>query len=136
MAVFGRPLADPLVEKLLVAAIIRINDAVKTEAQPLEAVKALRLAMGPPDKLAANKNTLDRLRDGVSVPLNPGEDARTVFLIEFDPDKQHLNDFTATNEYRVQGVNPRKVLPSCTITKNGQRWNLSGRTGGRRFAGL
>ena len=104
MAAFGRPLADPLVEKLLVVAIIRINEAVKTEAQALEAVKALRLTMDHPDKMTANKNTLDRLRDGVSVPLNPGEDARTVFLIEFDPDKQHLNDFTATNQYRVQGV--------------------------------
>jgi type I restriction enzyme R subunit len=104
MAAFSRPLADPLVEKLLVPAIIRINEAVKTEAQALEAVKALRLTMDHPDKMTANKNTLDRLRDGVSVPLNPGEDARTVFLIEFDPDKQHLNDFTATNQYRLQGV--------------------------------
>lgn len=104
MAAFGRPLADPIVEKLLVSAIIRINDAVKTEAQAREAVKALRLTMDHPDKLTANKNTLDRLRDGVSIPLNPGEDARTVFLIEFDPDKQQLNDFTATNQYRVQGV--------------------------------
>ncbi len=104
MAAFGRPLADPLVERLLVPAIIRINAFVKTDAQALEAVKALRLTMDHPDKLTSNKNTLDRLRDGVSVTLNPGEGARTVFLIEFDPDKQHLNDFTATNQYRVQGV--------------------------------
>ena len=33
MATYDRPLEDPLVEKLLVAAILRINQAVKTEAQ-------------------------------------------------------------------------------------------------------
>ncbi len=104
MAAFERPLSDPLVEKLLVPAIIRINDAVKTEAQALEAVKALRQTMAHPDKLTANRETLDRLREGVRVVLNPGEDARTVFLIEFDPAKAHLNDYTATNQYRVQGV--------------------------------
>lgn len=104
MAAFERPLADPLVEKLLVAAIIRINDAVKTEAQALEAVKALRQTMGHHDKLTANRETLDRLRDGVRVVLNPGEDARTVRLIEFDPAREKLNDYTATNQYRVQGV--------------------------------
>ena len=104
MASYGRPLADPLVERLLGAAIIRINDAVTTEAQALEAIKALRQTMDHPDKLTANRETLDRLRDGVRVVLDPGEDARTVFLIEFAPDKQHLNNFTATNQYRVQGV--------------------------------
>ena len=57
-----------------------------------------------PDKLTANRETLDRLRDGAKVELAPGEDAKTVFFIEFDPAKQHLNDFTATNQYRVQGV--------------------------------
>jgi type I restriction enzyme R subunit len=104
MAAFDRPLADPLVEKLLVPAILRINEAVKTEAQAAQAVKAFRLTIEHPDKLTANREALDRLRDGVRVVLNPGEDARTVFLIEFDPAKQHLNDFTATNQYRVQGV--------------------------------
>ena len=38
MAAFDRPLDDPLVEKLLVSAILRINEQVKTEAQALEAV--------------------------------------------------------------------------------------------------
>jgi len=44
------------------------------------------------------------LRDGAKVALNPGEDAKTVHFIAFDPGRQHLNDFTATNQYRVQGV--------------------------------
>jgi type I restriction enzyme, R subunit len=34
MAEFERPLENPLVEKLLTTAIIRINDEVSTEAQP------------------------------------------------------------------------------------------------------
>jgi len=33
MATFDRPLEDPIVEKLLVAAILRINADVKTEIQ-------------------------------------------------------------------------------------------------------
>lgn len=104
MTAFDRPLEDPLVEKLLIDAIRRINSDVKTEAQAKLAVNALRTTMNHPDRLTANRETLDRLRDGVRVELVPGEDAKTVFFIEFDPAKQHLNDFTATNQYRVQGV--------------------------------
>lgn len=104
MASFERPLEDPLVEALLVEAILRINDHVTTEDQARLAIKALRQTMAKPDKLTANRETLDRLRDGVKVELAPGEDAKTVYFIEFDPAKQHLNDFTATNQYQVQGV--------------------------------
>lgn len=104
MTAYNRPLDDPLVEKLLVDAIIRINSEVKTEAQALLAVAALRKTMSHPDRLTANRETLDRLRDGVKISLLPGEDARTVHFIEFDPAQQHLNDFTATNQYRIQGV--------------------------------
>ena len=67
-------------------------------------MNALRKTMAQPDKLTANRETFDRLRDGAKVELVPGEDAKTVYFIEFDPAKQHLNDFTATNQYRVQGV--------------------------------
>lgn len=104
MASFDRPLEDPLVEKLLVAAILRINSEVKTEAQAKRAINALRKTMNHPDKLTANRETLERLRDGAKVELVPGENAKTVYFIEFDPMKQDLNDFTATNQYRVQGV--------------------------------
>ena len=104
MAVFGRPLEDPLVEPLLVEAILRINDHVTTTEQAGRAVAALRQAMAKPDRLTANRETLDLLRDGARVELTPGEDARTVQFIAFEPERQHLNDFTATNQYRVQGV--------------------------------
>lgn len=104
MASFERPLEDPLVEKLLVDAIQRINPHVTTPAQAKLAVYALRRTMDAPDKLTANRETLDRLRDGVKVELSPGQDAKTVYFIEFDPAKQHLNDFTTTNQYRVQGI--------------------------------
>ncbi|WP_202370609.1 type I restriction endonuclease subunit R [Pseudomonas sp. MWU318] len=104
MAAFERPLEDPLVEKLLIEAVLRINDNVNTPTQALLAVSALRNSMAKPERLLANRETLDRLRDGVKVVLAPGEDAKTIYFIEFDPTKQHLNDFTATNQYRVQGV--------------------------------
>ncbi|MBC7821663.1 MAG: type I restriction endonuclease subunit R, partial [Planctomycetaceae bacterium] len=104
MAVYDRPLEDPLVEKLLVDAILCINPEVTTEAQARLSVAALRNTMSHPDKLTANRETLIRLRDGAAIELVPGEDAKTVQFIEFDPAKQHLNGFTATNQYRVQGV--------------------------------
>ncbi|WP_186027690.1 type I restriction endonuclease subunit R [Burkholderia gladioli] len=104
MATFERPLEDPLVEKLLVEAILRINPHVTTPAQASRAVKALRTTMDAPDKLTANRETLDRLRQGAMVELVPGEGTRRVHFIEFNPVRQDLNDFTATNQYRVQGV--------------------------------
>ena len=104
MAQFERPLEDPLVEKLLVEAILGINPHVTTETQARSAVDALRKAMSQPDRLTANRATLDLLRDGVTVVLQPGQDAQTVQFIAFDSDRQELNDFTATNQYRVQGV--------------------------------
>lgn len=77
MTAFKRPLEDPLVEKLLLDAIIKINPDVTTEAQARTAVSSLHKAMSHPDKLTANRATLDLLRDGVPVNLVPGEDAST-----------------------------------------------------------
>src|SRR5205807_5584299 len=85
MAAYDRPLEDPLVEKLLVAAILRINADVTTDEQAKLAVAALRKTMSHPDRLTANRQTLDLLRDGATVVLNSGEDAKTVDFMEFDP---------------------------------------------------
>lgn len=117
MAEFDRPLEDPLVEKLLITAILVINPGVKSEAQAKLAVGALRKTMEHPDKLTANRQTLDLLRDGAKVELAPGEPAKTVRFIEFDPAQQHLNDFTATNQYRVQGV--RQCREDTVLLVNG-----------------
>ena len=104
MAEFARPLEDPLVEQLLKKAIVRINPHVETETQARPAVEALRKAMGQPDRLTANRATLDLMRDGAKLVLRPGEDAWTVQFIAYEVERQQLNDFTATNQYRVQGV--------------------------------
>ncbi|MCX5838531.1 MAG: type I restriction endonuclease subunit R [Deltaproteobacteria bacterium] len=117
MEEFDRPIEDPLVEPILIDAIIRINPDVKTKAQANLAVTALRKAMSHPDKLTANRNTLDRLRDGATVELLPGESAKTVRFIEFDPAKQNLNDYTATNQYRIQGV--RECRDDTVLLVNG-----------------
>lgn len=117
MTAFDRPLEDPLVEKLLVEAILRINADVETEAQAKLAVAALRKTMSHPDRLTANRQTLDLLRDGARVVLAPGEDTKTVQFIECDPERQHLNDFTATNQYRVQGV--RQCRDDTVLMING-----------------
>jgi type I restriction enzyme, R subunit len=104
MAEFERPLEGSLVEKLLIGALKTINPDVSTDSQAKIAIGALRKAMSHPDKLTANRQTLDLLRDGATVEVEPGKPAKTVRFIEFDPSKQALNDFTATNQYRVQGV--------------------------------
>lgn len=135
IAAFDRPLADPLVESLLVEAILRINAHVTTPEQARRAVKALRTTMDAADKLTANRDTLERLRDGVSVELVPGEGARTVRFIALEPQRQHLNDYTATNQYRVQGVKqcradtvllvngiPLVVAEYKSITASGAEW--------------
>lgn len=87
MAAFERPLEDPLVESVLVDAIIRINPKVTTQEQARRAINALRQAIAIPDRLTANRETLDRLRDGVRVELTPGEDAETVRCIAFETKK-------------------------------------------------
>ena len=51
------------------------------------------------------------------VSLVPGEDVQTVYFIEFDGARQHLNDFTATNQYRVQGV--RECRDDTVLLVNG-----------------
>jgi type I restriction enzyme R subunit len=117
MAEYDRPLEDPLVEKLLLAAVQRINPAVTSDAQAKSAVGALRKAMSHPDKLAANRQTLELLRDGAAVEIVPGQPAKTVYFIECDPAKQVLNDFTATNQYRVQGV--RQCREDTVLLVNG-----------------
>ena len=117
MAEFDRPLEDPLVEKLLTDAIIRINREVRTEAQAWPAVTMLRKAMSHPDRLTANRTTLDLLRDGAKIVLQAGQQAQTIQFIAFDPDRQHLNDFTATNQYRVQGV--RQCHDDTVLLVNG-----------------
>ncbi|MBI3303207.1 MAG: hypothetical protein HYZ72_14160, partial [Deltaproteobacteria bacterium] len=88
MVAFDRPLEDPLVEKLLVEAIIKINPEVTTESQARMAVSALRKAMSHPDKLTANSETLDLLRDGATLEIVPGQPAKTVRFIEFNPARQ------------------------------------------------
>ena len=117
MAAFERPLEDPLVERLLKDAIVRINPHVQTEPQARLVVATLRQAMAKPDRLTANRTTLDLLRDGARVVLEPGGDAHTVQFIAFEPDRQHLNDFTATNQYRVQGV--RQCREDTVLLVNG-----------------
>jgi type I restriction enzyme, R subunit len=102
---YDRTTDDPIVERLLLDAIRRINPAVKTDEQARKAVDLLRGMLSDPDPLAANRRTLDALRDGVSVILESGQTAVTVQFFEFDldPQKQKRNTFIVTNQYSVKG---------------------------------
>ncbi len=117
MAQFERPVEDPLVERLLTEALIKINPEVESETEARLAIAALRKTLSHPDRLAANRETLDLLRDGARVVLAPGEDATTVQFIAFEPSRQSLNDFTATNQYRVQGA--RQCRDDTVLLVNG-----------------
>ena len=86
MEAFDRPLEDPLVEKLLVEAIIRINPEVTSESQARMAVSALRKAMVHPDKLTANREALDLPRDGATLEVHYLRDR-----VPFSVDEEKLN---------------------------------------------
>ncbi len=109
MESYGRNITDPLVEAILIPAIMRINDSVNTEDQARKVISVFRRIMAAPDLLTANRETLSALADGISVVLSPGEDATTVRLIESDPCKRDLNDFTVTNQYPVKGTKTCKA---------------------------
>ena len=70
-----------------------------------------------PGQADRQSDTLDLLRDGATLEITPGKPRKTVRFIEFDPAKQDLNDFTATNQYRVQGV--RQCREDTVLLVNG-----------------
>lgn len=69
MEVCGRSLTDPIVEALLIPALMRINPAVDIEGKARKVVDALRRMLSLPDPLDANRRTLEALRDGIPVVL-------------------------------------------------------------------
>jgi type I restriction enzyme, R subunit len=97
-------ITDPVVDALLVPALMRINKLVDTEEKAQRAASALRQRLFTPDRLRSNRETLDALRDGVPVILDPGADATTVRFFEFNREDHDLNDFTATSQYVVRGT--------------------------------
>ena len=105
MAAYGRPLANPLVEALLVPALKALNKGViVTDDHARQVIALLDTALRHPDRLKANRATLELLRDGATLVLVPGQEPARVRFIGFDATGQLLNNYTATNQYRVQGV--------------------------------
>lgn len=117
MEAFDRSDTDSVVETLLVQAIRRINLSVSDDAQALRVIAEFRKLLNKPDPLDANRSTLDALRDGIPIVLRAGEDATTVRLIALDPERQHLNDFTVTNQYAVRGA--KKAIADTVLLVNG-----------------
>ena len=75
MDTYDREITDPLVDGILIPAIMRINASVDTEEQARKVISLLRGTMAAPDLLTANRDTLDALANGIPVVLRPGEDA-------------------------------------------------------------
>ncbi len=86
MAAFERPLEDPLVERLLVEAILRINSEVKTEAQARLAVGALRKAMSNPEMKKSSGVVVDYFGvfQDLEQALNFDESIREESLIDWE----------------------------------------------------
>ena len=103
MESYGRTATDPIVEALLLPAIERINAAVTNAGQAKAALEIFRRILALPDPLERNRRALEALREGIPIVLTAGQDAVTVKLIELDPARVALNDFTASNQYSVRG---------------------------------
>ncbi|MEM3896911.1 MAG: type I restriction endonuclease, partial [Archaeoglobaceae archaeon] len=91
---------DPLVVEDLKNALIRINKGVEfTDADLSFIVTSLRTI---PANLEGIRIFLDRLRNGLVVPLQKEGKERVVRLVDFK--NAENNDFVVTNQFRVEGA--------------------------------
>ena len=105
MTEFSRPLEDPLVEQLLKEGHRTHKPACGDRDAGVAGGGGAAQGYGAAG--TGSPPTARRLiccATAQGVVLRPGEDARTVHFIAFDAERQHLNNFTATNQYRVQGI--------------------------------
>ncbi|MEM3829222.1 MAG: HsdR family type I site-specific deoxyribonuclease, partial [Conexivisphaerales archaeon] len=95
-----RVFEDPLVIEDLENALKRINKGVEfTDADLSFIVTSLRTI---PANLEGIRIFLDRLRNGLVVPLQKEGKERIVRLVDFE--NAENNDFVVTNQFRVEGV--------------------------------
>ncbi|MEM3402627.1 MAG: HsdR family type I site-specific deoxyribonuclease, partial [Candidatus Hadarchaeales archaeon] len=96
----GGVFEDPLVVEDLKNALRRINRGVElTDADLSFIVTSLRTI---PANLEGIRIFLDRLRNGLVVPLQKEGEERVVRLVDFE--NVDNNDFVVTNQFRVEGV--------------------------------
>jgi len=85
------------------------------------AVAVLQRLIHHPDPLEANRRTLEALRDGIPLVLNPGESAITVYLVDLDLNAWKQR-FTVTDQYKVKGEKACAPILCCWPTAS--RWCL------------
>jgi len=106
-----RPLANPVIERILIAKIAELNGITTDEAKPV--ADTLTQHLHHPDPLEGNSTFLERLREGVTV-THRGAD-KTFRFIDFDTIEN--NDFCVTRQYWVQGN--ELIKPDIVLLVNG-----------------
>ncbi len=116
MKAFARPLADPLVQPLLVDALIRLNPGVvETVGDAESVIQYIRACHHTPDWLLANSTFLGFLQDGFPIQLRPGQPTQTVRLVDYDD--LGNNDLCVTRQYQVRGT--KTIRADLTLLVNG-----------------
>ena len=106
-----RPLANPVIEGILVEQIVKINGIAPTLAR--QVADTLMQHLNHPDCLEGNEKFLALLRTGVTVAV--GQDAPTFRVIDFN--NLANNDYTITRQYWVQGE--ELIKPDIVLLVNG-----------------
>ncbi|GAB2588200.1 type I restriction endonuclease subunit R [Spirosoma areae] len=106
-----RPLTNPIIEPILLAKVVQLNGVSETVARTVVEQLTQHLSHNTP--LAGNERFLDKLVKGVTINID-GDD-RDFRFIDFD--NIWNNDFTVTNQYRVQGS--KEVITDIVLLVNG-----------------
>ncbi|MBS0646991.1 MAG: type I restriction endonuclease subunit R [Verrucomicrobia bacterium] len=108
---YKRPLANPIIDEILIDKIAAINSISKDEAKRV--LPILTQHFNNPNSLEANELFLERVVKGVNIRI--GEEDKTIRIIDFH--NPWNNDFIVTRQYWVQGF--ELVKPDIALLING-----------------
>jgi type I restriction enzyme, R subunit len=99
-------MGEAIVEPLLVAAIERINDVTREEAEHVASLVR---------RITSDQAFIRALRDGLNVKLAPDQNARDIRLIDLDDETN--NSFVVTSEFSVRtgGVREPRLDVVCLV---------------------
>jgi type I restriction enzyme R subunit len=108
---FKRPLANPIIDEILIDKIATINGISKEDAKRV--LPILTQHFNNPNSLEANELFLERVVKGVNIKI--GEEDKTIRIIDFR--NPWNNDFVVIRQYWVQGF--ELVKPDIALLING-----------------
>lgn len=108
---FKRPLANPIIDEILLDKMVAINNISKDDAKKV--LPILTQNFKNPNSLEANELFLERVVKGVNIKI--GDEHKTIKIIDFQ--NPWKNDFIVTRQYWVQGF--ELVKPDIALLING-----------------